>query len=58
MSGNPEALADAIASLLENPGRRAQLGQALRDRAARHFSHEQFGNRLQAVYRELLPRHH
>jgi glycosyltransferase involved in cell wall biosynthesis len=56
MSGNPEALADAIARLLENPGRRAQLGRASRDRAARHFSHERFGNRLQTVYQDLLER--
>jgi len=54
MSGNPEALAEALASLLDNPGRRAKIGQVLRDRATRHFSHDRFGRRLQAVYRDVL----
>ena len=58
MSGNPEALAEALASLLDSPGRCAQLGQALRDRAIRHFSHERFGRQLQAVYQDVLQQRH
>jgi glycosyltransferase involved in cell wall biosynthesis len=53
-SADAAALADTIASLLNRPGRRAELGTALRERAARHFSPDRFGRRLQAVYRNVL----
>jgi glycosyltransferase involved in cell wall biosynthesis len=53
-AANPAALATAIGSLLSNPERRATLGQALRQRASRHFSRAHFGRQLQAVYRDVL----
>jgi glycosyltransferase involved in cell wall biosynthesis len=56
MSGSPHTLAEAIASLLENPDRGRQLGLALRERAMRRFSQDQFGEQLSAVYRDLVDR--
>ncbi len=53
-SGDPTALADAIASLLVSPERCSQLGAALRQRAAHRFSRDRFGRQLQAVYRSVL----
>ena len=53
-SADAASLAAAIASLLENPERRVKLGQALRQRASRHFSRARFGRQLQAVYRNVL----
>jgi len=52
--GDPVALADAIAGLLDDPGRRAELGRKLRERAARHFSWERAGRHLLKVYRTVL----
>ena len=53
-TGDPAALADAIANLLNDPQRRADLGQRLRARAAHHFSWDRFGRQLQTVYRAVL----
>jgi glycosyltransferase involved in cell wall biosynthesis len=53
-SGDPAALADAIASLLQNPQRRTELGPKLRARAARHFSWDRAGRHLLTIYRTLL----
>ena len=53
-TGDPVALADAIASLVNDPQRHADLGQKLRARAARHFSRDRFGRQLQTIYREVL----
>jgi glycosyltransferase involved in cell wall biosynthesis len=53
-SGDPAALADAIASILNNPQLRAELGQKLRARAARHFSWDRAGRHLLTVYRTVL----
>jgi glycosyltransferase involved in cell wall biosynthesis len=53
-TGDPTALADAIASLLNDPQRRAELGRELRARAARHFSWDRAGRRLLAIYRTVL----
>jgi glycosyltransferase involved in cell wall biosynthesis len=55
-TANPVALADAIASLGNNPRQHADLGQKLRVRAARHFSRDRFGRQLQTIYREVLAR--
>jgi len=52
--GDPAALADAIASSLNNPQLRAELGQKLRARAARHFSWDRAGQHLLTVYRTVL----
>ena len=53
-TGDPAALADAIAGLLDDPQRRTDLGRDLRARAARHFSWERAGQHLQAIYRTIL----
>jgi glycosyltransferase involved in cell wall biosynthesis len=55
-AGDPVALADAIAGLLADPGRRAALGQKLRERAARHFSWERAGRQLLTIYDGVLKR--
>jgi glycosyltransferase involved in cell wall biosynthesis len=50
----PVALADAVAGLLNDPQRRAELGQELRARAARHFSWDRAGRHLLNIYRTVL----
>jgi glycosyltransferase involved in cell wall biosynthesis len=55
-AGDPIALADAIAGLLADPGRRVELGQKLRERAARHFSWERAGRQLLNIYDGVLKR--
>jgi glycosyltransferase involved in cell wall biosynthesis len=55
-TGDPGALADAITGLLDDPGRRAELGQKLRERAARHFSWERAGRQLLSIYDGVLKR--
>jgi glycosyltransferase involved in cell wall biosynthesis len=53
-AGDPVALADAIADLLNDPQRCTELGQKLRARAARHYSWDRAGHRLLAIYRKAL----
>jgi len=53
-TGDPAALADAIASLLNDPQRRVELGRKLRARAARHFSWDRAGRHLLTIYRTVL----
>jgi glycosyltransferase involved in cell wall biosynthesis len=53
-TGDPAALADSIAGLLDDPQRRAELGQKLRERAARHFSWERTGRQLLNIYLTVL----
>jgi glycosyltransferase involved in cell wall biosynthesis len=55
-TGDPISLADAIAGLLDDPGRRAELGQKLRERAGRHFSWERAGRQLLSIYDGVLGR--
>jgi glycosyltransferase involved in cell wall biosynthesis len=55
-TGDPVALADAIAGLLDDPARRAEMGQKLRERAGRHFSWERAGRRLLSIYDGVLKR--
>lgn len=50
-AGDPRALAQAIVGLLDDPPRRIELGKALRERAARHFSWDRAGLRLLSIYR-------
>jgi glycosyltransferase involved in cell wall biosynthesis len=52
--GDPAALADAIAGLLDDPDRRAGLGQKLRERARSHFSWERAGKQLLNIYDGVL----
>ena len=49
---DPEALAKAVAELLLDPARRARMGAAARERAARFFDEERLVDALLAVYRE------
>lgn len=53
--GDPQALAAAIAELLQDPERRRALGQAGQDLVAREFSVEAMVEGNLAVYRELIP---
>ncbi|MEE8389779.1 MAG: glycosyltransferase family 4 protein [Anaerolineae bacterium] len=53
-TGDPVALADAIAGLLNDPQGCIELGQKLRERAIRHFSWDRVGRDLVAVYRTVL----
>lgn len=53
-SGDPVALADAIAGLLDNPERCTDLGPKLRERAGRHFSWDRAGRQLLEIYRTVL----
>jgi len=55
-TGDHVALADAILNLLDAPQWRVELGQKLRDRAARHFSWERSGRHLLNIYRAVLGR--
>jgi glycosyltransferase involved in cell wall biosynthesis len=52
--GDATALADAILSLLNSSQWRIELGQKLRNRAARHFSWERSGRHLLSIYRTVL----
>ena len=53
-AGAPATLADAVASLLNEPLRRAELGRKLRARAARHFSWDRAGRHLLTIYHTVL----
>jgi glycosyltransferase involved in cell wall biosynthesis len=51
---DPEALTQAIARLLHDPGLRGQMGEAGRERVLRDYSIERMVERTQALYRSLL----
>jgi glycosyltransferase involved in cell wall biosynthesis len=55
-TGDPVALADAIAGLLDDPDRRTELGQKLRERVRNHFSWERAGRQLLSIYDGVLER--
>jgi glycosyltransferase involved in cell wall biosynthesis len=52
--GNPHALADALQLLLADPARARSLGQRSRQRAAEHYSWEQAGRHILAIYTRLF----
>jgi glycosyltransferase involved in cell wall biosynthesis len=52
--GDPKALADAIAKLLDDPDLRSERGRKLRERASRHFSWKRAGKHLLTIYRDVL----
>ncbi|MCW8984646.1 MAG: glycosyltransferase family 4 protein [Thermoanaerobaculales bacterium] len=51
---NPEAMATALARLIEDPDLRQRLGSAARRRVVEHFSTEKRIDKLEALYRELV----
>jgi glycogen synthase len=51
---NPEALAKAIAFLLDHPVRATQMGQAARDRVQRDFDWERHVNAYDRLYKKLM----
>lgn len=51
--GRPEALADAILALLEDPDRRQAIAARGAERVAEEFTVTRMGERLDALYREL-----
>ncbi len=51
--GDARALAQALAFVLRNPGVGRIMGAELRERAARHFSWERTGRRLERLYQQL-----
>jgi len=53
---SPDALAQAIDSLLRDPQRRASLGQAGRERILENFSWERCAQRMSDYYAEMLAR--
>jgi len=50
----PDALADAVAGLLADDARRAQLGAAARRRVAEQFDAARAARQIEAIYDELL----
>ena len=52
--GDPDALAEAVASLLRDPERRAAMGEAGRERQRRDFDFTRMVRRLEERYEELL----
>jgi glycosyltransferase involved in cell wall biosynthesis len=53
--GDPVAMAAAIRTLLADPSRREQMGQAGRQRVLDHFTIARSANRMERIYDELLP---
>lgn len=51
---NPEALANAIAFLLDHPERATRMGQAARDRVQRDFDWERHVNAYDRLYNKLM----
>lgn len=51
---DPEALAQAVAGLLHDPSRRAELGAMAQGRALADFTLESVAERWKALYRDLL----
>lgn len=52
----PEALAEAILGLMQNPALRAKLGEAARERAREMFSWRNEAGKLIAAYEKLKPK--
>lgn len=52
--GNPDALADAVRSLLSDPARAARMGTAGKARVQQHFSIDVMARQINQTYEELL----
>jgi glycosyltransferase involved in cell wall biosynthesis len=51
--GNPTALAEALASILDDEKRASALGAGLRQRAIEKYSWEQAGRQIMGIYDSL-----
>ena len=51
---NPQAMADAMTELMEDPGKRKTMGQAGRKRAEALYDERDCAKKIEAVYRDLL----
>lgn len=51
---NPDALADAIADLLDNPEKRDELGRKARQRVLDHFKWERTARQVVDIYRQAM----
>jgi glycosyltransferase involved in cell wall biosynthesis len=51
-----ETLAEAVAELLRDEGRRRSLGRAAREHAERNFDPGKNARRIEAIYRRILPK--
>ncbi len=51
---NPDALATALASLLADPDKRRQMGQAGQQRACAEFTVTEMAARIEAIYQEVI----
>ncbi|HMB20538.1 MAG TPA: glycosyltransferase family 4 protein, partial [Spirochaetota bacterium] len=54
---DPQALADAIDFLIENPKLREKMGKEARKRVLHTFTWENAGREMEAVYREAIDAH-
>jgi len=52
--GDPAALAAALNALLDDPGRRAEMGAAARRRVREQFGAELMAQRTLELYREVV----
>jgi glycosyltransferase involved in cell wall biosynthesis len=55
-AADPQALAEAIAALLDDPGRREQLGDAARRRIEEQFCWQVAAEQMTRYYRQVLAR--
>ncbi|MFZ5907807.1 MAG: glycosyltransferase family 4 protein [Nitrospirota bacterium] len=51
---DPDGLSDAIVTLIQNPGRRAEMGRAGRERVKNYFTARIMSARYQEIYRNTL----
>jgi len=51
---DPVALAEAIAAILNDENMRQAMGQGGRARVVAHYDWAQIGQKLEAIYREVL----
>jgi len=52
--GDPQALAQGISQLLDNPGLREQLAKGGRERILKHFNWDSAATQMEALYRQVI----